>query len=97
MVENWKEKTKSYEEYDKIMRESAKEAPETDKELEDALKEFECEWNKMSEQEKEELKQMDKKAYALARGDYSSLDLELQKIFEKKNKKKKDKPPEASL
>ena len=97
MVENWKRKIKNYEEYDKIMRESAKGAPETDKEVEEALKEFEREWDKMSGKEKEELRQMDKKAQALARGDYSSLELELQKIFEKKKKKKTDKPPEVSL
>jgi len=32
MINNWKKKTKSYEEYDKILRESTKGAPRTDKE-----------------------------------------------------------------
>ncbi len=87
MVDNWKKKIKSYEEYEKIMRESAKGAPTTDEEIEKAQKEFEREWDAMSEEEKEELRQADKKAQALARGDYSSLDPELRKIFEKRKKK----------
>lgn len=97
MVDNWKNKTKSYEEYDKILRESAKEAPSTEQEVEEALKEFEREWEAMSEKEKEELRQMDKRAHALARGDYSSLSPELSKIFENRKKKKSEKDPEVSI
>ena len=99
MANNWKDKTKSYEEYDKIMRESAKGAPSTDKEIDEALKEFEREWDAMSEEEREEMRKADKRAQALAKGDYSSLDPKLRKIFEKKKKKKQksEKDPEVFL
>jgi len=95
MANNWKDKTKSYEEYDKIMRESAKGAPSTDKEIDEALKEFEREWDAMSEEEREEMRKADKRAQALAKGDYSSLDPHFRKIFEKK-KNKKTKPKKES-
>lgn len=91
MVDNWKNKTKSYEEYDKIMRESAKGAPSTEQEVEEALKEFEREWDAMSEEEREEFRQADKRAQALAKGDYSSLDPELRKEIEERERKEKNK------
>lgn len=96
MADNWKKKTKNYEEYDKIMRESAKGAPNTDEEIEEAQKEFEYEWDSMSEGEREDLRQADKKAQALAKGDCSGLDPELREIFEKRKKKKTEKDPEVS-
>lgn len=97
MENNWKKKIKSYEEYDKFMRETAKGAPQTNEEIAEALKEFEREWGAMSEEEREGFRQADKRARALARGDYSSLDPELRKVFEKKKRKKTDKDPEISF
>lgn len=116
MENNWKKKTKSYEEYDKILRESAKGAPSREQEIEEAFKEFEREWDAMSEEEKEGLRQVIAKGDALAkkineekqsqqkqthlgeeilaeceRGDFSSLDPELLREIEERERREKDK------
>lgn len=102
MIKNDKKKfIDGYNEWSKNINDLAKDVPDDDegfdKWLGEVLKEFEREWNVMSEKEREEFRQADKRAQALARGDYSSLSPELRKIFEKKKKKKSEKEPEVFL
>lgn len=67
MEDNWKKKIKSYEEYDKTIKEMAKGAPSSDEELDAAIEEFGREWKKMSEKDKEEFRSAIDKADRLAR------------------------------
>lgn len=84
MEDNWKKKIKSYEEYDKTIKEMAKGAPSSDEELDAAIEEFGREWEKMSEEDKEEFRSAINKADRLARGSLK----EERQINENKNKKK---------
>lgn len=90
-----------YNEWSKNIHDLAKDVPDDDEGfdrwLEEAMKEFEREWDAMSEEERKEFRQADKRAQALARGDYSVLDSELRKVFEKKKKKESEKDPEVSI
>ncbi|MEK7791173.1 MAG: hypothetical protein AAB309_06070 [Deltaproteobacteria bacterium] len=85
MEDNWKKKIKSYEEYDKTIKEMAKGAPSSDEELEEAIEEFGREWEKMSEKDKEEFRSTINKADRLAR---CGLKKEERQINKNKNKKK---------
>jgi len=99
MSRNKKKKfIEGYNEWSRNISKLAKNVPDNDsfeEELDKAVKEFEREWDAMSEEEREEMRKADKRAQALAKGDYSSLDPHFRKIFEKK-KNKKTKPKKES-